>query len=154
MDIEYNLIQSNNKLKRIFKTPTIEWCSLVKEATLHGTNPFFKGFIKSVNETSPELFVQCPIIGRFHFTNVTLSKSFLRIFPSGNYSFQMIFSDLVNKWNAVVKGRTHLTNWFLNTAKIALSCFKTVNSTLCKNFWFLHTFFFHDDINCHKIVQN
>lgn len=68
-------------------------------------NRFFKAFLDSMKETAPELFIKCPFRGNYEFNNLTLSKTFLMIVPSGDYVFWVNVTDPINKSKISLRGQ-------------------------------------------------
>lgn len=101
--IDFEIAMKAGKiLRRVFKAPRIEWCSLMDGSS---KNPirFFKAFLESMNETSPEIFLKCPFIGTYEFNNLTLAKKFLMVVPSGSYVFSINMT--TNKCKMSFKGK-------------------------------------------------
>lgn len=95
-------------LRRVFKAPKTEWCSLMDGSSLN-SNRFFKAFLASFKETSPELFIKCPLSGYYEYENLTLAKSFLMVIPSGQYVFSINATDPINRSKISIKGQMLFT---------------------------------------------
>lgn len=108
--VDFELYQklTNGKSRRVFKSPKIEWCSMIDGK--QNTNRFTKAMFDSIREKSPEIFIKCPWFGSYEFQNLTISKTFLSIMPSGSYNIFLNISDPIYKSKVLFKGEIYLRN--------------------------------------------
>lgn len=109
LELEIAIKSDNNKLRRVFKLPKTEWCSLM-EGSSKNSNRFFKAFLDTMRETTPEIFIKCPFSGVYEFYNVSMAKKFYMIMPSGHFMVSINVTDPVNKSKVHMKSHLIFSN--------------------------------------------
>lgn len=108
VSFEFHQKLANGQTRRVFKSPVIEWCSMMDGSK--NANRFTKAFIDAIKEKSPEMFILCPYFGKYEFQNLTISKTFLTIMPIGSYIVLANITDPVFKTRITFKGGVSLKN--------------------------------------------
>lgn len=81
---------STSKYKRLFRNDPVEWCELMSGSSK--SNRLLMALLDSIKKTNSKFFHNCPYTGRHELINLTLTKPFIDIIPTGSYKISYIFN--------------------------------------------------------------
>lgn len=73
--------KQGEKFRQMFKIPKIDWCDLMKG--VKKANPITKAFLKSFNDSCPNVIRPCPYFGKFELQDFKLNRDLMIILPKG-----------------------------------------------------------------------
>jgi len=90
----------NGKYHQLFKFPSINWCQLMAGASKNKVNPLMKTMLANMKKYGKEFIHICPYFGPHSSYNMTLDRSILMIYPTGDYRFTLALftSSDINMW--------------------------------------------------------
>jgi len=95
----------NGKYRQLFKVPPINWCALMGGGAKSRVNPLLKTVLAILKRYAATLLHRCPYQGEHIARNISLERSVLIIYPTGEYRIGFfLFNDADNNIMAVKLG--------------------------------------------------
>lgn len=89
---------TNGKFKPMFKSPPVDWCSLVGGGSSTAkVNSFVKMFIDTIKIAVPQFIHKCPYTGFYGAKNISLMRHFITFCPNGSFKLKSSMSDGANE---------------------------------------------------------
>ncbi|KAG5668572.1 hypothetical protein PVAND_016509 [Polypedilum vanderplanki] len=87
INVQFELFQlQDSKPRQLFKAPVIDWCKNIKQKNSN-SSPLNKIILDVAKEQAPEFVRPCPWSGYYSFSNLTINRKVVMVFPAGIYRF-------------------------------------------------------------------